>query len=75
MLSSTVEEFLTALFSEKTCHHAVIRLVSPWLVNDYYREFCYEDDEVDLMKVRRFGVGDRVYCAHCRPHPRPQLFT
>ena len=31
--------------------------MSPWLVNDYYREFCYEDDEVDLMKVRGWDGG------------------
>ena len=25
-------------------------VVAPWIINDYYRDFCYEDDEVDIMK-------------------------
>lgn len=66
VLTSTVEEFLGSIFSERYCHHAVIRLVSSWLVQEYYREFCYEDDEVDLMKflvdaaVHDWGVVDAV---------------
>jgi hypothetical protein len=40
---------LDSLFTEKYAHHAVIRLASTWLVDVYYREFCYEDELVDLM--------------------------
>lgn len=40
---------LDSLFTEKYAHHAVIRLASTWLVEIYYREYCYEDESVDLM--------------------------
>ena len=71
ILNATVEEFLGSLFSEKTCHHAVIRLVSGWLVTDYYRDFCYEDDEVDLMKVRCAPPQHRHPIHLNPPHPAP----
>ena len=47
---TTVEPFLECLFSEATCDSTLIQSASRWLINDYYRDFCYEDDEVDLMK-------------------------
>jgi hypothetical protein len=47
---AAVRAFLESIFTEAYAHHAVIRLVSPWLVDKYYKEFCYEDDDVDLME-------------------------
>jgi len=41
---------LDSIFTEEFAHHAVIRLVSTWLIDVFYREYCYEDDNVDLMQ-------------------------
>jgi len=61
-----LERFLDSIFTEQFAHHAVIRLVSTWLVDTYYRDYCYEDDLVDLMKylvdasVNDWGVDEAV---------------
>lgn len=45
----SLQAVLDSLFTEKYAHHAVIRLASTWLVDVYYREYCYEDELVNLM--------------------------
>jgi len=36
--------FLDALFGEHSAHHAIITLSTPWMVDHFYKEYCYDDD-------------------------------
>ena len=44
-----VTAVLESIFGEAYAHHAVIRLASPWLVETFYLNFAYKNDEVDMM--------------------------
>jgi len=45
-----MQRFLNSLFAPEFIDHALVRLVSSWLIESYYRDYCYEDERVDLMK-------------------------
>ena len=74
-IEDRVEEFLQSIFSDKYAHHAAIRLVSTWLVSDYYREYCYEDDTVDLMKFLVDAAVHETERLEEQVHPLPRTHT
>lgn len=46
-----IRAVLDSLFTEPYTHHTVVRLATGWfLEGGYYKDFCYEDDVVDLMQ-------------------------
>ena len=50
VLTSRVHDVLGTLLAKPTADAALLRLASQWLVTKYYREFCYEDEDADLMR-------------------------
>ena len=44
-----VVAFLVSLLGEGYAHTSLIVAAAPWVVQEYYKQYCYEDDTEDIM--------------------------